>query len=43
MDKKVQSKIVFGPPEAETYGLAGSTNKDIKWAELVPKLKKEGF
>jgi len=29
LDLRMQSKIIFGAPQAEIYGKAGSTNADI--------------
>lgn len=34
-DTSEQSKIIFGPPEAEKYGKLGSTNDDLKWVDVV--------
>jgi hypothetical protein len=34
-DPKVESKVIFGPPEAEKYGKPGSTNADLKWVDVV--------
>lgn len=34
LDTNLQSKIIFGPPEAQKYGKSGSTNDDIQWAKV---------
>jgi len=34
LDTNLTSKIIFGPPQAEKYGKAGSKNSDIQYCSV---------